>query len=495
MRHSNSELGRLHDLSDVRAIDNAAQAIEAAARASLMTRFKPMRDAHDAAPQVDWATRKRHLEALQRLLKERRVELAEAIDADFGGRSPQETDMLELFPSHGNLKHALKHARHWMRGSRGWANLWLLPARRAVVPQPLGVVGVIAPWNYPLFLAVGPLTDALAAGNRVMIKVSEVTPRFADVFAKCIAQYFPAEWVTVVTGDADVARAFSTLPLDHLLFTGATSVGHHVMRAASEHLTPVTLELGGKSPAIVGPGARWEHAVERILLGKLVNAGQTCVAPDYVMVPRERVDAFVATARQVAARLYPDALNNRQYTSIVSPRHFERLTGLAGEAGALGATPHALFDSAPEASRRRMPPVLLTDVNDSMRIMREEIFGPLLPVVPYDDLDDAIRYVNAHARPLALYVFDTDETRIARVVDGTISGGVTINDTLLHVAEHSLPFGGVGPSGMGGYHGEAGFRTFSKEKPIFRQARLNGAGLLNPPYGKVFAAMLKQLLR
>lgn len=493
MGHSNSDMGGgLHDLRELNDTGDAAQD---AARALLQTRFDAMRRAHDGAPHVDWPTRKANLKALQRMLTEQREALAAAIDADFGGRSPQETDMLELFPSHSNLKHALSHTPRWMRGTRGWANFWLMPGRRAVVPQPLGVVGVIAPWNYPLFLAVGPLTDALAAGNRVMIKVSEVTPRFAEVFAKCVADYFPPEWVSVVTGDQHVARAFSTLPFDHLLFTGATSIGHHVMRAASENLTPVTLELGGKSPAIIGPGARWEHAVERILVGKLVNAGQTCVAPDYVLVPKERVADFVATARQVAARLYPDAVDNPQYTSIVSPRHYERLNGLAAEAGALGAQLHPLFDKPADGPRRRLPPVVLTRVDDKMRVMRDEIFGPLLPVVPYDDLDRAIAYVNARPRPLALYVFDSDNARIEQVVQRTTSGGVTVNDTLLHVAEHELPFGGVGPSGMGGYHGEAGFRTFSKEKPIFRQARLNAVGLLNPPYGKLFSLMIRQLLR
>jgi len=486
----NHELGGLHDVPP--ALHAASE--DDSARAMLLPRFDAMRRAHDSAPHVDWPTRKGHLKALQTMLRKYREAFATAIDEDFGGRSAQETDMLELFPSHGNLKHALAHTRQWMRGTHGWANLWLLPARTAIVPQPLGVVGVIVPWNYPLFLAVGPLTDALAAGNRVMIKVSEVAPRFADVFAKAIAEFFPADWVTVVSGDAQVARAFSTLPFDHLLFTGATSIGHHVMRAASEHLTPVTLELGGKSPAIIGPGARWDHAVERIMFGKLVNAGQTCIAPDYVLVPREKLDAFVASAREVAARLYPDAVNNPQYTSIVSPRHFERLMGLAGEATAQGATSHALFDAPAQAERRRLPPVVLTGVHEGMRVMREEIFGPLLPVVPYDDLDAAIAYVNERPRPLALYIFDTDETRIDRVVDGTISGGVTINDTLLHAAEHGLPFSGVGASGMGGYHGEVGFRTFSKEKPIFRQARFNGAGLLNPPYGKRFAMMIRQLL-
>ncbi|MBN4667401.1 coniferyl aldehyde dehydrogenase [Pandoraea nosoerga] len=485
----NHEFGGLHDASlDTLAADDSARAL-------LLPRFEAMRRAHDASPHVDWPTRERHLKALRAMLHKYRNAFARAIDEDFGGRSAQETDLLELFPSVGNLRHALAHTRRWMRGSRGWAHLWLLPARRAIVPQPLGVVGVIAPWNYPVLLAVGPLTDALAAGNRVMIKVSEVTPRFAEVFAAAVADTFAPEWVSVVTGDAQVARAFSTLPFDHLLFTGATSLGHHVMRAASENLTPVTLELGGKSPAIVGPGARWEHAVERIMYGKLVNAGQTCVAPDYVLVPREKLEAFISTARQMAQRLYPDAVNNPQYTSIVSPRHFERLSGLASEAAAQGATLHAMFDSPARAASRRLPPVLLTGVHDGMRVMREEIFGPLLPVVPYDDLDAAIAYVNERPRPLALYVFDTDDARVARVLTQTISGGVTVNDTLLHVAEHTLPFGGVGPSGMGGYHGEAGFRTFSKDKPIFRQARWNGTRLLNPPYGKRFATMIRQLLR
>jgi coniferyl-aldehyde dehydrogenase len=490
----NHEPGGLHDATAADA-SSAPSLGDDVARARLLTRFDAMRRAHDASPFVDWPTRRRHLKALQAMLQKYRGAFAKAIDEDFGGRSAQETDLLELFPSVGNLKHALAHTRRWMRGTHGWANLWLLPARRAIVPQPLGVVGVIAPWNYPILLAVGPLTDALAAGNRVMIKMSEVTPRVAEVFAAAVAETFAPEWVSVVTGDAQVASAFSTLPFDHLLFTGSTSVGHHVMRAASGNLTPVTLELGGKSPAIVGPGARWDHAVERIMYGKLVNAGQTCVAPDYVLVPREKLEAFVATARQMAQRLYPDAVTNRQYTSIVSPRHFERLTGLVGEAVAQGASAHAMFDTPPQAERRRLPPVLLTGVHDGMRVMREEIFGPLLPVVPYDDLDAAIAYVNERPRPLALYVFDTDDARVNQVLTQTISGGVTVNDTLLHVAEHTLPFSGVGPSGMGGYHGEAGFRTFSKEKPIFRQARWNGTGLLTPPYGKLFAAMIRQLLR
>jgi coniferyl-aldehyde dehydrogenase len=355
------------------------------------------------------------------------------------------------------------------------------------------VVGIVVPWNYPLYLAVGPLVDALAAGNRVMVKMSEYTPRFSTLFAEQVQRYFGDDEVQVVTGDAAVAQAFTALPFDHLLFTGSTAVGHQVMRAASAHLTPVTLELGGKSPAIIGPGARFEAAVARILFGKAINAGQTCIAPDYVLLPRERVGEFVALARRVAARLYPDPANNRQYASIASDRHYERLLALRDEAVAAGATAEPLGEG--DAARRVLPPTLLTGVGEDTAVMREEIFGPLLPLVPYDDIDQALAWIAARPHPLALYLFEQDERLVERVLAHTHAGGVTVNDTLYHIAQHGLPFGGVGASGMGGYHGEAGFRTFSHFKPVFRQARFNGAGLLNPPYGRRFRRMLELLLR
>ncbi len=462
----------------------------------LSQRLQILRTAQRAEPMPDWPARAARLRTLEKMLLEQREAFALAINADFGCRPREETDLLELFPSLSAVRHALGHGRRWMKPRRRLAGLAFLPARTELRPQPLGVIGIIVPWNYPLYLAVGPLVDALVAGNRAMLKMSEFTPRFSALFAEQVARYFQPDEVAVVTGDATVAQAFSALPFDHLLFTGSTAVGHHVMRAASANLTPVTLELGGKSPAIIGPGARFEHAVERILFGKLVNAGQTCIAPDYVLLPRAQVADFVAAARATAGRLYPKLGENEQYTTIVSDRQYQRIAALRDGAVAAGARAVALGDEATGNTQpRRLLPVLLTGVNDTMSVMQEEIFGPLLPLVPYDSLDEAIAYVAAHPHPLALYLFEQDQALIDRVLTRTVAGGVSLNDTLFHIAQHGLPFGGVGASGMGGYHGEAGFHTFSHLKPVFRQARFNGVGLLNPPYGARFKRMLGLLLK
>jgi coniferyl-aldehyde dehydrogenase len=305
-----------------------------------------MRHAQSGNPLPAWSVRAGRLRALRTLLLDHRAELAAAIDSDFGRRPAQETDLLELFPSLSAIGHALRHGRRWMTPRRRWANALFLPARTELRPQPRGVVGIIVPWNYPLYLAVGPLVDALTAGNRTVLKMSEFTPRFSALFASLVARHFHADDVTVVTGAADVAQVFSALPFDHLLFTGSTAVGHQVMRAAAANLTPVTLELGGKSPAIIGPGARFEHAVERIVFGKLVNAGQTCIAPDYVLLPRDRMDDFVAVAQRVMARMYPQLAQNGQYASIASDRQYQRLVALLDDARGRGAH---------WATRRRMP--------------------------------------------------------------------------------------------------------------------------------------------
>lgn len=450
-----------------------------------------MRAAHRGEPPADGATRRDRLDRLAALVRDNGEAIAAAISADFGQRSSEETALLEVFPSLGGIKHARKHVRRWMRVRRHWAGFWFLPARVALQPQALGVVGIIVPWNYPLYLAVGPITDALAAGNRVMVKMSELTPAFSALFADLVARYFRADEVAVVNGDAEVAAAFSALPFDHLLFTGSTAVGRHVMRAASANLTPVTLELGGKSPAIVAPGARMDHAVERIVFGKLVNAGQTCIAPDYVLLPRGQVDDFITRAGKRVQAFYPSIGENTQYSSIVNDRHFDRLRSWREDAVAAGAKAHVLGS---EEGTRRLAPSLLTNVTDEMTVMREEIFGPLLPIVPYDRIEDAIDYVNNRPHPLSLYLFTDDRRVIDDVLARTHAGGVTINDTLFHIAQHSLPFGGVGPSGMGAYHGKAGFDTFSRLKPILRQARLNGVALLNPPYGARFRRMLSIML-
>jgi coniferyl-aldehyde dehydrogenase len=454
-----------------------------------------LRDAQRNQGVPTWPQRAQRLRALQALVSDNRAAIAAAIDQDFGRRPAEETDLLEVFPSLSGIRYSLRHGRRWMRPHRRLAGLTFLPARTELRPQPRGVVGVIVPWNYPLYLAVGPLTDALAAGNRVLIKLSEYTPRFSALFAELVARYFAADEVVVVNGDAAVAQAFSQLPLDHLLFTGSTAVGRQVMAAAAPNLTPVTLELGGKSPAIIGPGARFEHAVERIMLGKLVNAGQTCIAPDYVLLPRARLDDFIACAQRAAARLYPALEHNPSYASIVSERHYQRLIGLRTDALGAGARAHPVAEGRDQPQQRRLLPLLLSRVDDAMPLMQQELFGPLLPLLPYDNLDEALAYVAAHPHPLALYLFEQDPALIERVLAGSLAGGVTVNDTLLHIAQHALPFGGVGPSGIGGYHGQAGFNTFSHLKPVFHQARFNGSGLLNPPYGARFKRLLEWLIR
>ena len=476
---------------------NAETAAADAARAvdGLHETLAAMRAAHARDPMPDVDVRRDRLRRLELLMCDNRDAIVAALDADFGRRPAEETDLLEIFPSLSAVRHARRHVRRWMRVRRRWANLLFLPARTEIVPQPRGVVGIIAPWNYPLYLAIGPLADALAAGNRAMVKMSEYTPRFSALFAELVARTFRSDEVSVVTGDADIGRAFSALPFDHLLFTGSTAVGRHVMSAAAANLTPVTLELGGKSPALIGPGARFAHAVERIVLGKLLNAGQTCIAPDYVLLPRADVSKFVDAARAAASRLYPDLPRNAQYSSIVSDRHFARLRALCDDAVALGAHAHVLGSADGDTHSRVMAPVLLTDVDNRMQIMHEEIFGPLLPLVPYDTLDDALTYIAARPHPLALYVFDDDGATLERVQRNTLAGGVTVNDTILHIAQHNLPFGGVGASGIGVYHGEAGFRTFSHMRPVMRQARWNAVGLLNPPYAWKFRQVLKLILR
>ena len=444
-------------------------------------------------PYPSWDERAAWLKALRALILANQDAICDAIHADFGCRPAEETRILEMFPSLKGIAYTLRHGRRWMRPRRRAASLWFLPARTELVPQPVGVVGVIVPSNYPLYLAMGPISDALAAGNRVMVKMSEHTPAFSALFARLAEEYFPGGELSVVNGDVDVGRAFSSLPLDHLLFTGATSIGREVMQAAASNLTPVTLELGGKSPAIIGPGARFEHAVERILYGKCVNAGQTCVAPDYVLLPRAQQQAFIESARKIIERMYPDLAGDGQYASIITEQQFRRLVEWRDQAVRQGAQAHVLSSSTSVAPRI-LAPTALTDVSLDSTVMREEIFGPLLPLVAYDDLDQALDFMDRLPHPLALYLFEEDRAIQRRVLERQLAGGVTINDTLYHLAQNHLPFGGIGQSGMGAYHGEAGFRTFSKMKPVFRQARYNGVGLFNPPYGARFRRIIKLLL-
>jgi coniferyl-aldehyde dehydrogenase len=404
--------------------------------------------------------------------------------------------MLDLGSTVGAINYLHSNLRRFMRPERRHVAAIFKPASARVVYQPLGVVGIVAPWNFPVSLALTPLATALAAGNRVMLKPSEMTPATTDLLASMLAETFDEEHVAVVTGDAKIGRAFSSLPFDHIFFTGSIPVGRAVMRAASENLVPVTLELGGKSPIIVDQGYSLQTAARRIAYGKCANGGQICTSPDYLLLPKSETDGFIAAYRQEVDTLYPNLGDNPDFTSILNDRHFARLSKLVEDAKEKGARVIDVGTKQPGDSHARMfPPVLLLGVTDEMAVMQEEIFGPILPVVTYDRLEDAIAYVNARPRPLALYFFGTDNAAQRLVVERTTSGGVMINDTILHYAQDDLPFGGIGPSGMGAYHGAEGFKTMSHAKAVFRQARFNAVDLFRPPFGKAFDFLLSVQLR
>ncbi|MGD8494775.1 MAG: coniferyl aldehyde dehydrogenase [Gemmatimonadales bacterium] len=469
----------------------------------LRARFEAQRAAFAAAaPGYD-----RRMEALAGLrdaLRAREEELGRAVAADFGHRSFDETRMLELFPLLDQIGHARRHLKGWMRRRRVRGTWFLWPSRAFVRYEPLGVVGVIGAWNYPVLLTLGPVVDALAAGNHVMVKPSERAPRTADVIAALLADTFPAEFVTGVLGGVEVARAFADLPFDHLLFTGSSPVAREVMRSAAANLTPVTLELGGKSPAIVHESYPLDLAVRRILTGKLYNAGQTCLAPDYVLLPAGREAAFEAASRRTVEEIYPDLAENPDYTHIVDDAHYERLRTLLEEAAAAGArlVPLAGAEAAATgagedapAVGRVLPPTLVFGSIGGTRLMREEIFGPVLPVVAYRDLDEAIEFVARRPSPLALYYFDEDRARIERVLAGVQSGGVTIGDCVYQIGQRRLPFGGVGESGMGSYRGFDGFETFSHERGVMVQRRWAVTSLFRPPYTSRTRALVRWLLR
>ncbi len=466
------------------------------AHPEMVEAFTRMYEASRHQPAPDYSIRMERLDKLLAMVRTNQDEIISAISEDFGNRSSHESTLAEIFTTISGIKHSKSHLKKWMAPRRRPVSWVFKPAKARIQYQPLGVVGIIVPWNYPINLAMLPLEAALAAGNRVMIKPSEFTPKTSALISKLLAEIFDSDLVTVVEGGAEVAESFSHLPFDHLLFTGSTSVGHHVMRAASENLTPVTLELGGKSPAIVHEAYPLEKALRSILVGKLMNAGQTCIAPDYLMLPKGRVDEAKDIATKIVTKLYPSLENNPDYTSIINERHYARITNLINEAREKGAS---IFEINPGNEKlseqgRKIAPTLVFDGNDEMMVMRDEIFGPVLPIVTYETLEEAISYVNNRPRPLALYYFDKDKNRIEKVLNETVSGGVSINETLLHIAQEDLPFGGIGPSGMGHYHGKEGFETFSKKKGVFYQSGINGSALLHPPYGKRVELMMKTLI-
>ncbi|MEO8738482.1 MAG: coniferyl aldehyde dehydrogenase [Casimicrobiaceae bacterium] len=465
----------------------------ATAPSALGGAFAAQRAAFDSERDPSLAARRDRLRRLALLTGEHEGEIVAAIAADFGTRPAQETRLAELFMVSVGIQHARRHLARWMAPRRVSTPLYLQPGTSRVVRQPLGVVGIISPWNYPFQLAILPAVAALAAGNRVMLKPSELTPRTSALLERLVAQHFKADEFTVVNGGADIGQAFSALPFDHLFFTGSTAVGRRIALAAAANLTPVTLELGGKSPALVHAGADLEMIAPRLAAGKLLNAGQTCIAPDYVLAPSASVDAL---ARQIAASvraMYPTLGDNPDYTSIVNDGHHVRLTALIEDAQRKGARVIAINPTRETLNvrQRKLAPTILLGVTPDMAVMQEEIFGPILPIEAYATLDEALATINGRPRPLALYMFGGDSVARQRVLTQTIAGGVTIDDTLWHFCNEELPFGGVGASGIGAYHGERGFLTFTHEKPVFTQPRIALTWTLQPPYGKRFEAMLK----
>ncbi len=446
--------------------------------------MEAQRTAFNANPNSSWAERKTNLIKLGKVINDNELAFQQAISEDFGNRSFVETTIAEMAIIHAGIKHALKHTQKWMRTRKAPTAMQFKPATNKIIPQPLGIIGIISPWNYPLQLAIMPLVGALGAGNRAMIKPSEYTPKFSVLLKSVLGEIFSDEEVYVAVGGVEVAQEFSSLAFDHLLFTGSTNVGRIVAGAASKNLTPVTLELGGKSPTIIDESANMKLAIPRITNGKLLNAGQTCVAPDYLLMPQNKIDGFADALIKQAETFYPTFAGNPDYTSIIADSHYSRLQGLLEDAENKGAKLRTAGDDDTQvmAQERRIPLTVVTNTTPDMKIMQEEIFGPLLPIVASETLEDSMKYVQEHERPLALYWFGEDKAKRDHVLKNSISGGVSINETAWHVVQEDIPFGGVGPSGMGGYHGQYGFETFSHMKGVFFQSKFSGGKMLFPPY-------------
>lgn len=472
------------------------QPLKSPGQHALQDAFHHLFELSRTAPAPTLELRLDRLKRLRAAVSENEARFEAAISADFGHRSSTETSIAEIMMVLSEIKHATKHLKKWMAPQRISTTLQFAPARNRLIPQPLGVVGIISPWNYPLQLTLAPAVAALAAGNRVMIKPSELVPRFSALLAEVIAQKFDAGEMVVTGIEEGIAQAFAALPFDHLMFTGSTRVGRLIAEAAGRNLTPVTLELGGKSPAIIDRSADLDEAAERIAYGKLLNAGQTCIAPDYALVPQNSVQEFAEKLQGHVRRMFGTDPANKDYTSIVSDRHYARLEGLVADAAAKGATimQSAKPDDPAWKLKRKFPPSIIVGATPEMSVMQEEIFGPLLPVIGYGDAAEPIARINAHDRPLALYWFGKDNAARDEVLARTVSGGVTVNDCLFHFAQINQPMGGVGASGTGAYHGEWGFRTLTKLKPVFYRSRFNRLADLYPPYGAKIAR-LEKLMR
>ncbi|HEX5841248.1 MAG TPA: coniferyl aldehyde dehydrogenase [Pseudomonas sp.] len=455
-----------------------------------------MKQAHLAEGPASLELRRDRLDRAIALLLENREEIVAAVSADFGNRSREQTLLSDIAGSVASLKHCREHLAEWMQAESHQAPFPGCEAR--VDYQPLGVVGVISPWNFPIVLAFGPLASILAAGNRAMLKPSELTPRTSALLAELIARYFDANELSTVLGSAEVGALFSAQPFDHLIFTGGTAVGRHIMRAAADNLVPVTLELGGKSPVLVSRSADLATVVQRVMTVKTFNAGQICLAPDYLLLPEESLGDFVAEAVRFVSEMYPTLRSNPDYTSIINSRHFDRLRSYLADAHARGAYLVEINPAQEDLSdreTRKIAPTLVLDTSEQMQVLREEIFGPLLPIKTYRDFSAAIDYVNAQPRPLAAYYFGEDAGERQQVMERTTSGAVVINDCMSHVLFEELPFGGVGHSGMGAYHGVYGFRTFSHAKAVVVQSPIGESNLaMRAPYGAMIHGLLDQLL-
>jgi coniferyl-aldehyde dehydrogenase len=451
--------------------------------------------------------RKDRLNRCIKMIKEYSDEIIDALQKDFGNRDPKSSFLTEIASTIGVLEHAIKNVDKWTKDEKRPSNvdrpffirmlMGLLGSKSYIKYQPLGTVGVISPWNFPVNLILAPLGGIFAAGNRAMIKPSELTPATSEVTKKMFEAYFDKSEAAVFTGDAEVGAAFSALPFDHLLFTGGTQIGKKVMKAASDNLVPVTLELGGKSPVIVDEEANLSEVAKKVMRGKTMNAGQICLAPDYLMLPKGKSEEFAKASNEAVSEMFADLKYNEDYTSVINERHYERINELVSDAKEKGAEVIQINPADEDFEQQelhKIPPTLVLNPTDEMKIMQEEIFGPVLPVKEYEDFDETVNYVNSKDRPLGLYLFSKDKNKEKKVLDNTTSGGVTLNDVIWHIGQEELPFGGVGPSGTGSYHGHDGFKEFSHAKAVYKQFSADLMAQMMPPYkGKMFESMKNQI--
>ncbi len=462
----------------------------------LSTILADQKQAYLNAPNLSAKERVAQLLTLKSALLSYQDNLVDALNQDYGQRPKQDTLIADIMPCIVNINYTIKRLKKWMKPQSRHAGLLLSPAKVEVHYQPLGVIGIMVPWNFPVMLSIGPLITALAAGNRAMIKLSEFTPFTNQVIKAMLSSIFTEDTVACIEGEADKAAEFSSLPFDHLLFTGSTTVGRYVMRAAADNLTPVTLELGGKSPVIIAPDMPIDTAVERLIFGKCLNAGQICVAPDYILCPKGRVEAFINSYQKLFQKMYKGNNDSQDYAHIINENQHNRLLSWLDDAISKGAQIVSANGQEIDRTSRALATQLVTETTDDMLIMQQEIFGPILPIISYEDISETIDYINQRPRPLALYIMSFDENTQQQLLNQTHSGGVCINETIFHVAADDAPFGGIGDSGMGQYHGKEGFLTFSKAKTVLSRGKLNMGKLIHPPYGKfIQKLMLKMFLK